>query len=265
MSTKYLGETFDIHGGGMDLKFPHHECEIAQAKGAVGKDPVKYWMHSNMLTVNGQKMSKSLGNSFLPSELFSGTHKLLDRGYSPMTVRFFMLQSHYSSTLDFSNDALAAAEKGFKKLTASLMKIKKETGVRSQGSGDAELTNTLNSLVDECYRCMSDDFNTAKTLAVLFEMSSRINVMQVEKVDGDVFEKFKSTYVGFMEDVLGFKEETNGDDRLLDGTIKVLIELRKKARVDRNYALSDRIRDDLKMIGIQLKDGKDGEISYNIE
>jgi cysteinyl-tRNA synthetase len=254
MSTKYLGETFDIHGGGMDLKFPHHECEIAQAKGAAGKDPVKYWMHSNMLTVNGQKMSKSLGNSFLPAELFSGSHKLLDRGYSPMTVRFFMLQSHYSSTLDFSNEALAAAEKGFKKLTSALALVKNmETAADEPDE----------KLIDECYRCMSDDFNTSKTLAVLFEMASRINVSNSgSKAIG---ENFKSTYIGIMEDVLGLKEETNGDDELLDGTIKVLIELRKKARVDRNYALSDRIRDDLKAIGIQLKDGKDGEITYSIE
>jgi len=263
MSTKYLGETFDIHGGGMDLKFPHHECEIAQAKGASGKDPVKYWLHSNMLTVNGQKMSKSLGNSFLPAELFAGTHKLLDRGYSPMTVRFFMLQSHYSSTLDFSNEALSAAEKGFKKLMASLATIKAMT---IAGGAKADDEN-LNKLVDECYRCMSDDFNTARTLAVLFEMSSRINDLKNGNISASphTFEKFKSTYIGFMEDVLGLKEETTGDDHLLDGTIKVLIELRKKARTDRNYALSDRIRDDLKAIGIQLKDGKDGEITYTIE
>ena len=263
MSTKYLGETFDIHGGGMDLKFPHHECEIAQAKGATGKDPVKYWLHSNMLTVNGQKMSKSLGNSFLPAELFAGTHKLLDRGYSPMTVRFFMLQSHYSSTLDFSNEALGAAEKGFKKLTTSLAAVKSMSGT----AGAKENDDNLNKLIDECYRCMSDDFNTAKTLAVLFEMSSRINDIKSgnASVGPETLERFKSTYVGFMEEVLGLKEETTSDDHLLDGTIKVLIELRKKARVDRNYALSDRIRDDLKAIGIQLKDGKDGEITYSVE
>jgi cysteinyl-tRNA synthetase len=269
MSTKYLGETFDIHGGGMDLKFPHHECEIAQAKGATGKDPVKYWVHSNMLTVNGQKMSKSLGNSFLPSELFSGSHKLLERGYSPMTVRFFMLQSHYSSTLDFSNEALGAAEKGFKKLAASLAIVRDMNGVEGT-TGDVDVNEALGRLVDECYTCMSDDFNTAKTLAVLFEMSSRINDMKsgnlpLSKVNNETLDRFKAAYIGFMEDVLGLKEESNGDNQLLDGTIKVLIELRKKARVDRNYALSDRIRDDLKSIGIQLKDGKDGDITYNIE
>src|SRR6188768_444718 len=169
MSTKYLGETFDIHGGGMDLKFPHHECEIAQAVGANGKDPVRYWIHSNMLTVNGQKMSKSLGNSFLPSELVSGNHPLLEKGYGVMTVRFFMLQSHYSSTLDFSNEALIAAEKGFKKLSNALSIIKK---LEHPGKGEtsAELKTELAKLTDDLYVNMSDDFNTAKTLAVLFEM-----------------------------------------------------------------------------------------------
>lgn len=269
MSTKYLGETFDIHGGGMDLKFPHHECEIAQAKGATGKDPVNYWVHSNMLTVNGQKMSKSLGNSFLPAELIAGTHKLLDRGYTPMTVRFFMLQSHYSSTLDFSNDALAAAEKGFKKLAASLAIIR-NIEPAGNSKADKEITDGLNQLVESCYTSMSDDFNTAKVLAVLFEMSSRINDMKsgnipLDKIDAATFGNFKDAYVGFMEEVLGLKEEANGNSALLDGTIKVLIELRKKARLDRNYALSDRIRDDLKNIGVQLKDGKDGEMTYNIE
>ena len=269
MSTKYLGETFDIHGGGMDLKFPHHECEIAQATGANGKSPVRYWLHSNMLTVNGQKMSKSLGNSFLPSELFSGSHKLLDKGYSPMTVRFFMLQSHYSSTLDFSNEALSAAEKGYKKLNAALAAIKSMTAAE-KSNPDKEVNEQLLSLVAQCYQFMSDDFNTAKTLAVLFEMSSRINDLKsgnldLSKIDAHTFNEFKAAFVGFMEDVLGLREESAQDDKLLDGTVKVLIELRKKARTDRNYALSDKIRDDLKAIGVQLKDGKDGEITYSIE
>src|SRR5687768_12456689 len=166
MSTKYLGETFDIHGGGMDLKFPHHECEIAQATGANEKPPVNYWIHSNMLTVNGQKMSKSLGNSFLPSELFSGSHPLLEKGYSPSAVRFFMLQSHHSSTLDFSNEALQAAEKGYRKLSNALKVIKgMEHGGRI-AEGNQELEQELSGLISGCYISMSDDFNTAKTLAV---------------------------------------------------------------------------------------------------
>jgi cysteinyl-tRNA synthetase len=268
MSTKYLGETFDIHGGGMDLKFPHHECEIAQATGANGKPPVQYWIHSNMLTVNGQKMSKSLGNSFLPSELFTGSHALLDKGYSPMTVRFFMLQSHYSSTLDFSNEALQAAEKGYKKLSAALTTIKQLE--HTAGTTDSELSNGFSALADNCYQNMSDDFNTAKTLAVLFEMASRINDLKsgniaVSKIDKNIFDEFKKTYIGFMEDVLGLREEETHNHDLLDGTIQVLIELRKKARTDKNFALSDKIRDDLKSIGVQLKDGKDGVIDYTIE
>jgi cysteinyl-tRNA synthetase len=269
MSTKYLGETFDIHGGGLDLKFPHHECEIAQATGANGKTPVKYWIHSNMLTVNGQKMSKSLGNSFLPRELFSGNHKLLDKGYSASSVRFFMLQSHYSSTLDFSNEALQAAEKGFKKLSNALKLVKTldHTGTENV---NADVEAELKRLIDEAFVNMSDDFNTAKTLAVLFEMSSRINDLKsgnlpMNSISKETFVNFKKTFIGFIEDILGLQEEAAHNDQLLDGVINVLIELRKKARVDKNFALSDRIRDDLKKVGVQLKDGKDGEITWSVE
>lgn len=270
MSTKYLGETFDIHGGGMDLKFPHHECEIAQGTGATGKSPVNYWLHSNMLTVNGQKMSKSLGNSFLPRELFAGTHALLNRGYGPMAVRFFMLQSHYSSTLDFSNDALQAAEKGFKKLINALGLIKKMYHPGNSASVNEGASNDLSRLAHECYLNMSDDFNTAKTLAVLFEMSARINDMKsgnlpIENMDSAAFTSFKKTYVGFMENVLGLEEEKEQNDEVLKGTINLLIELRKKARTDKNFALSDKIRDDLKKLGIQIKDGKDSEMTYTFE
>lgn len=269
MSTKYLGETFDIHGGGMDLKFPHHECEIAQATGANGKPPVNYWMHSNMLTVNGQKMSKSLGNSFLPEELISGDHPLLEKGYSPASVRFFMLQSHYSSTLDFSNEALLAAEKGYRKI-ANAMKTVREINHPGQPSGEDATEATLNELIDQCYRTMSDDFNTAKTLAVLFEMASRINDFKanpsaMQNVGERAFKAFKDIYLGFTTDVLGLQEETTRNDELLDNVINVLIGLRRKARTDRNYALSDKIRDDLRQAGIHLMDGKDGEMTWSIE
>ncbi|MCB0489327.1 MAG: cysteine--tRNA ligase [Cyclobacteriaceae bacterium] len=268
MSTKYLGDTFDIHGGGMDLKFPHHECEIAQAVGANDQKPVNYWIHSNMLTVNGQKMSKSLGNSFLPRELFAGDHALLDRGYGAMTVRFFMLQSHYSSTLDFSNDALGAAEKGYKKIINALAAL--NALVHEQKEVDDSIEKDLLRLIEECYKNMSDDFNTAKTLAVLFEMAARINDFksgntQLSKVSKDVFDQFKTTYQSFVKDVLGLREENEQNNDLLDGTIQILIELRKKARLDKNFALSDKIRDDLKQVGVQLKDGKDGTIDYVIE
>lgn len=270
MSTKYLGETFDIHGGGMDLKFPHHECEIAQATGANEKAPVRYWLHSNMLTVNGQKMSKSLGNSFLPQELFSGNHKLLEKGYSPCTVRFFMLQSHYSSTLDFSNDALQAAEKGYRKLNQALKSVKLMEPSSSPKNVDAEKVSELRKLADDCFINMSDDFNSAKTLAVLFEMASRINDFKSrnvspDQVDAETFTLFKNTYIGFMEEVLGLKDEVSQDEKLLDSVLHVLIDLRKKAREDRNYALSDKIRDDLKQLGVQLMDGKEGDMSYVIE
>lgn len=270
MSIKYLGETFDIHGGGMDLKFPHHECEIAQATGASGKAPVRYWLHSNMLTVNGQKMSKSLGNSFLPQELFSGNHKLLDKGYSPSSVRFFMLQSHYSSTLDFSNEALQAAEKGYRKLNQALKAVKTMQASTRTTNINAEKGTELHNLVDQCFLNMSDDFNSAKTLAVLFEMSSRINDLKSgnispDEIDAETFNLFKTTYVGFMEEVLGLKDEASQDEKLLDSVLHVLIDLRKKAREDRNYALSDKIRDDLKKLGVQLMDGKEGEMSYVIE
>src|SRR5690606_30331475 len=269
MSTKYLGETFDIHGGGMDLKFPHHACEIAQAVGANGKTPVNYWIHSNMLTVNGQKMSKSLGNSFLPSELISGNHPLLQKGYSPMTIRFFMLQSHYSSTLDFSNEALQAAEKGFRKLANALTIIKKLTHPGGTAEND-EVNKNFNQLIDDLHLEMSDDFNTAKTLAVLFEMAARINDLKsgnlaFNKIGEVEFNQFKASYIAFMEDVLGLKEEQEQNHELLHGVIQVLIDLRKKARQDKNFALSDKIRDDLKRIGVQLKDGKEGEIEFSIE
>jgi cysteinyl-tRNA synthetase len=245
MGTKYLGKEFDIHGGGMDLKFPHHECEIAQNVGAYGNAPVRYWMHANMLTVNGEKMSKSKGNSFLPRELFAGTHPLLEKAYSPMSVRFFML------------------------LGAALTAIK-NLNYTNEANVNSELVNDIGRLTSECYKNMSDDFNTAKTLAVLFEMSARINDFKsgntaIGTVDASTFEKLKSTYIGFMEDVLGLMEDKSTNNDLLDGTINVLIELRKKARTDRNYALSDKIRDDLQAIGVQLKDGKNGEISYVVE
>jgi len=269
MSTKYLGETFDIHGGGMDLKFPHHECEIAQAVGATGQQPVNYWLHSNMLTVNGQKMSKSLGNSFLPRELFAGSHSLLERGYGAMTVRFFMLQSHYSSTLDFSNEALNAAEKGYKKLMNALDTLS-ELKYESPDKIDELLDSELQQLAASCYKNMSDDFNTAKTLAVLFEMAARINDfksgnLKLSAIQKSTFDTLSDTYNAFIKDVLGLQKENEQDSNLIDGVIQILIELRKKARVDKNFALSDKIRDDLKHVGVQLKDGKDGSIEYEIE
>ncbi|MCX7637105.1 MAG: cysteine--tRNA ligase [Cyclobacteriaceae bacterium] len=268
MSAKYLGVPFDIHGGGMDLQFPHHECEIAQGFGAFGKSPVKYWMHNNMLTIGGQKMAKSLGNFINLQQFFTGSHPLLAQGYSPMTIRFFMLQAHYRSTLDFSNEALQAAEKALKRLTNSLTTLQKMEHPGANRS--TELDATLHSYVEQLYQNMSDDFNTAKTLAVLFDMSARINEFKSDRTrlhetSAEAFQEFKKAFEVFIQDVLGLKEETGQDHQLLEGTLRILIELRKKARAERNFALSDKIRDDLKALGIQLMDGKDGEINWTLE
>ncbi len=267
MSTKYLGETFDIHGGGMDLIFPHHECEIAQSVGSTGKEPVKYWLHSNMLTVNGQKMSKSLGNSFLPGQLISGDHELLDKGYNPMVVRFFMLQSHYSSTLDFSNEALTAAEKGYKRLVEGI-KISK-TLQHSEGNVDGDLEEKVKTAIDQLFTNLGDDFNTAKALAVLFEMTTWMNnfktgPMKSTGLSSSTFNDLITHYQGFFYDVLGLKEENEGNNQLLDGVIDVLIKLRLDAKAGKNYELSDKIRDDLKQIGVTLKDSKEGT-EYSID
>ena len=253
----------------MDLKFPHHECEIAQSVGAYGIEPVRYWMHSNMLTVNGEKMSKSKGNSFLPRELFTGSHPLLSKAFAPMAVRFFMLQSHYSSTLDFSNEALQSAEKGYKKLMNALDALN-ELPSYQQGQINEALDQELQKLVEDCYKTMSDDFNTAKALAVLFEMASRINDFKsgnksIGQVGEETFKLFKNTYTTFIHDVLGLREDHVQDNGLLDAIINMVIEIRKKARNDKNFALSDKIRDDLKEMGVQLKDGKEGTIDYVIE
>lgn len=264
MSTKYLGQTFDIHGGGMDLKFPHHECEIAQSVGADGKDPVNYWIHGNMLTFEGSKMSKSLGNTFTPLELISGDHNLLERGYSPMTVRFFMLQSHYASTLDFTNEALQGAEKGFIRLMNALSNLNdlSETDFGTSGSKDEEVKN----LIDKLYSEMNDDFNTAKAIAVLFDLTSTINSLYDGKLEKsalgkDTFVLLRETLNIFIQDVLGLKEEQKGNDDRIDGVLQLLIEMRQEARANKNWALSDQIRDELAKKGIQLKDEK-GKTTY---
>lgn len=271
MSTKYLGANFDIHGGGMDLKFPHHEAEIAQNKGCTHESGANYWIHGNMLTVNGRKMAKSEGNGFTPDELITGNHKLLERGYSPMTVRFFMLQSHYASTLDFSNAALQAAEKGYKRLMASLALIDK-LPKPGTGSIDKEKSEALKGQIDTALTDLSDDFNTAKALASLFEVGSKINTFyqnpeELAVIDASTFEYVIEHFKGIISEVLGLvsEEMESTDSSLLDGTLQVLIELRKQAKFSKNYALSDKIRDDLKGIGVQLKDEKGGETTYSID
>ena len=272
MSTKYLGQKFDIHGGGMDLKFPHHEAEIAQNKGCSHEGGARYWMHGNMLTVDGRKMAKSEGNGFTPEELLTGNHKLLERGYSAMTVRFFMLMSHYASTLDFSNAALQAAEKGFRRLMASFALLEK-LPIAGTGTVDKTKSDELRKSIDDALTNMSDDFNTSKTLASLFEVSTKINAFyqqpsEIAVIDKDTWEYVQTHFKGIITDVLGLVQEaeaTGGNNELLDGTLKVLIELRKHAKFSKNYSLSDKIRDDLKSVGVQLKDEKGGKMSYTID
>jgi len=254
MSTKYLGQEFDIHGGGMDLKFPHHECEIAQSVGADGINPVKYWMHGNMLTVNGTKMSKSLGNSFLPQELISGDHPLLDKGYSPMTVRFFFLQANYRSTVDFSNDALQAAEKGLNRLMAAIITLHKLSATDSSSIA-------INDLIQKCNDSMNDDFNTPMTIAHLFDGVKMINSINdgkdsISKID---LKSLKDHYQSFVFDILGLKADndkansTGFSNELMD----IIIDLRNKSKKNKDWDTADLIRDELKKLNISIKDTKD--------
>ncbi|MCG8476101.1 MAG: cysteine--tRNA ligase [Cytophagales bacterium] len=260
MSSKYLGESFDIHGGGMDLKFPHHECEIAQSVGATGHSPAKYWMHTNMLTVNGQKMSKSLNNSFLPRELVTGDHPMLEQAYSPMTVRFFMLQSHYSSTLDFSNDALKAAQKGYRKLANGLRSAKELEFVSEEGVAvNEKAKQQISGLCDNCYRKMNDDFNTAQTIAMLFNLLKKINQVHMgnlkpAEIGEETFNRMIDTFVTFTEDVLGLKEEKPTQaEEVLD----IVLGIYQEAKDKKDYAKVDEIRASLRKKGIAIKDMKD--------
>ena len=259
MSHKYLGDTFDIHGGGMDLKFPHHECEIAQAKAAHGRAPVRYWMHTNMLTVNGQKMSKSLGNSFLPNELITGNHPLLEQPYSPMTVRFFMLQSQYRSTLDFSNDALKAAQKGYKRMANGLRIIKSMTfPSETIEATDETVLAEIHADIQGCYDGMNDDLNTAVTIASLFSLLKKINQLYTgqlsfEQIGQAGFDALKTNYISFMEDVLGLLEEfPENQDQLIKG----MLQLYQDFKANRQYDKVDEIRASFKSMGLLIKDMK---------
>jgi len=261
MSTKYLGKQFDIHGGGMDLKFPHHECEIAQSVAADGEVPVRYWMHSNMLTVNGQKMSKSLGNSFTPAELLTGDHELLKKGYSPMTVRFFMMQSHYSSTLDFSNDALEASEKGYKRLMNALKALQQLS--YKKGTQDPALEKEIESGLNQAFTNLSDDLNTAKCIANLFDIATRINSFSSNKlaigsISENLFNRLQNDYKAIIVNILGIQAEESGNSAVLDRLMQLIIEMRQEARQNKDFATSDKIRDALNAAGVQLKDGAEG-------
>ncbi|MGB0274910.1 MAG: cysteine--tRNA ligase [Flavobacteriaceae bacterium] len=254
MSTKYLGEQFDIHGGGMDLKFPHHECEIAQAEALNQKSPVNTWMHANMLTLNGKKMAKSTGNNILPNELFSGSNPVLSKAFSPDVARFFMLQAHYRSILDLSSDALEAAEKGYKRLIQGI-ELLSDLPISNKSSVD------INAHIDTYYAAMNDDFNSPVLIAQLFETVKLIHRLKKgeETLTATDVEKLSNSVHGFVFDVLGLTLTTKEEDNTyLDKALSVLIDLREQARANKDFATADRIRDELLAKGIQLKDGKDG-------
>lgn len=252
MSSKYLGDTFDIHGGGMDLAATHHTNEIAQSQACHHSQPARYWLHTNMLTVNGARMSKSAGNGFLPGELFTGDHPLLNKGYSPMTVRFFMLQAHYRSTLDFSNEALDASEKGFKRLMNACALLDK---LKTSDRSDVD----IESLRQRCYDAMNDDFNSPVVIAELFEAGRIINSINDGKasITSADLEALKSLMNDFVYTILGLREETSQSDDL-GKLVEFIINLRLEARANKDYATSDRIRNGLQDLGIQLKDSKEG-------
>ena len=255
MSAKYLGDIFDIHGGGLDLQFPHHECEIAQSTAARGKAPVKYWMHNNMITINGQKMARSLGNFITLDQLFNGIHPLLNQAYSPMTVRFFILQAHYRSTVDFSNEALQAAEKGLQKMMKAIDKI---------GSIKPSASSSVNieEIRKNCYSAMDDDLNSPVLLAHLFDVVRIVNAASdgSEKLDEKDIQALKDIFGTFVFDVLGLKNESESqaDEKLTDELMNIIINLRKDARDKKDFGTSDKIRNELNKIGITLKDKKEG-------
>lgn len=254
MSRKYLGERFDIHGGGLDLLFPHHESEIAQSVCAFGCEPAKYWLHNNMITIGGQKMGKSLGNFITLNEFFEGKHPKLDKAYSPMTIRFFVLQAHYRSTLDFSNEALSAAEKGMKKL------FEAQKNIDALPTSDKSSVD-FSALFDKCVEAMCDDFNTPMVIAHLFEITRLINLVADKKETITEADKqtLKENFAIVFNDILGMKnEQADNSMHIVDSLMQVILSLRKEARANKDWAKSDMIRDELAKAGIVIKDGKDG-------
>ncbi len=256
MSTKYLGNNFDIHGGGMDLKFPHHECEIAQAEACNHISPVNYWMHANMLTLNGKKMSKSTGNFILPNEMFSGENDILSKAFSPTVTKFFMYQAHYRSILDFSNDALEASEKGFNRLMDAHRSL-------SELNTSEKSSLAIESWRKACYDAMNDDFNSPILIAQLFEAVKFVNSVKEEKetISASDLKLLKQTMDDFLFDVLGLEDtvsENSKDGEKLSAAVELLIQLRNQARANKDFAMGDKIRDELSAKGIHLKDGKDG-------
>jgi cysteinyl-tRNA synthetase len=266
MSTKYLGHTFDIHGGGSDLKFPHHENEIAQNVGACGCHPANYWLHTNMLLMNGKKMSKSDGNTISPYELFSGESSHVSKGYSPMVVRFFMLQSHYRSTNDLTDEAMQAAEKGFKRL----MEAKKSaSGLMSDTVNNGSIDKKVNDIIEGAFADMDDDFNTPRTLARLYELVTIVNSLKdgqisSSEISQDSINKIINAMHTIIYDIFGLIDDAESNQGPVDGLMNLIIDLRQQARENKDWAISDKIRDSLNVLNIQIKDGKDGtEWRYN--
>lgn len=270
MATKYLGAQFDIHGGGMDLMFPHHESEIAQSTICNHVAPVRYWMHNNMITINGKKMGKSYNNVIKLTELFSGDHPMLEKAYHPMVVRFFILQTHYRSTLDFSNDALQAAEKGLRRLWDAHEKLRVMSYEPGEAAFDKELEAKCTKLVAEFAEFMNDDFSTAKVLANLFELVPVINsikdkLIPVSAISKETFERIQQQVKLYVEDILGLQSVTEADNEKLRAVMELLIDIRKEAKSKKDFATSDKIRNELTRLGISLKDEKGGEMSWSIE
>jgi cysteinyl-tRNA synthetase len=253
MSRKYLGDTFDIHGGGMDLLFPHHESEIAQSMACTSKQPARYWMHHNMITVNGQKMAKSLNNGISIEEFFSGANPLLEKSYSPMTLKFFVLQAHYRGTLDFSNTALQASEKGLNRLLAAAETLK---SIKPSGASNVD----IKSLKAKCYDALNEDLNTPILIASLFEIVTFINQLAAgtESANAEELKMLEETYRLFIFDILGLQSEKAVQTDKMDGLMQLLINMRNEAKVQKNYALSDDIRNKLATLGFEIKDGKEG-------
>lgn len=260
MSTKYLGKQFDIHGGGMDLMFPHHECEIAQATASNKTEPAKYWLHNNMITVNGQKMSKSLGNSITMEQLFTGNNPLLQRAFSPMTVRFFILQAHYRSTLDFSNEAIIGASKGYKKLINGLRIVRKLEYTKGDAEFDEKLNQEVEKLCNECFIGLNDDFNTAITIASLFNLLKKVNLFYLKNINisslsEETYQKLKNVFITLVVDILGLEEEKNLN---AENFINSLLEVYKEAKDNKHYDKVDKIRAYFKESGLVIKDMKSG-------
>lgn len=269
MSTKYLGETFDIHGGGMDLKFPHHECEIAQNVGSCNHAGAKYWLHTNMLNFNGQKMSKSFGNSILPMEFVTGNHPLLDKGYAPSVLKFLFLQSHYSSELDINVKGLQDAEKGLKKLMEAVEIISDLESLISTVA-KTELDLRIENIANSCKECMDDDFNTAKTIGNLFELATIVNSLKGGQLKSDEISKegvnlLKKILHNYLFDVFGLRnEDAVASNDKLDDVMQLLISMRKEAKAKKDFVTSDKIRNELSALGINLKDEKDGGMSWGL-